>query len=202
MTLRLSARAYTACGAQLLPAIRRFRSGHRGGDAFARFLAGADYCSEDGMQNDKPDNKPTLPTRRPTLPAPPPGAKPDDPPVARRGGTLSLRPLWQIVPRLAVAMGWSPSSSGWCLSVMFPPVFTRSSERAQVNSPVNLVTTPVEGIVTKQIVAVGSTFAQGQSPMTLPESQHRPLRCWWNWSASSSTTRSAMKPPSAKLEGN
>ncbi|WP_441590899.1 HlyD family secretion protein [Cupriavidus sp. RAF20_2] len=118
------------------------------------------------MQNDKPDNKPTLPTRRPTSPAPPPGGKLDDPLVARRGGMLSLRPLWQIVPRLA-SYGMVAFIIWVVLSVMFPPVFTRSSERAVVNSPVNLVTTPVEGIVTKQIVAVGSTFAQGQSLMTL-----------------------------------
>jgi len=115
--------------------------------------------------NDKHDNKPSLPTRRPASPATP-GAKPDDPLVARRGGALSLRPLWQIVPRLA-SYGMVAFIIWIILSVMFPPVFTRSSERAVVNSPVNLVTTPVEGIVTKQIVSVGSAFTPGQPLMTL-----------------------------------
>jgi multidrug resistance efflux pump len=53
------------------------------------------------------------------------------------------------------------------LTVMFPTFFTRSTDRAVINSPVSLVTTPVEGIVTGQSAVVGSTFTAGQSLMTL-----------------------------------
>ncbi|MFY1017164.1 hypothetical protein, partial [Escherichia coli] len=53
------------------------------------------------------------------------------------------------------------------LTVMFPNVFTRSSERAVVNSPVILITSPVEGVVTGQMVAAGRPFQAGQGLMTV-----------------------------------
>jgi multidrug resistance efflux pump len=86
--------------------------------------------------------------------------------VQRRGGSLSLRPLWQIMPRLA-SYGMVAFIIWVILSVMFPFVFSRSSERAIVNSPVTLVTTPVEGVVTKQIAAVGTSFKSGDPLMAL-----------------------------------
>ncbi|MGO4307859.1 HlyD family secretion protein [Cupriavidus sp. RAF12] len=108
--------------------------------------------------NNKLDNKPSLPgpTHRPR----------QDEPLVRQRRELSLRPLWQIAPRL-VSYGMVAFIIWVILSVMFPPVFTRSSERAVVNSPVNLVTTPVEGIVMKQVVAVGAAFKTGQPLMAL-----------------------------------
>lgn len=110
--------------------------------------------------NRKQDHKPTLPTRLP------PSQQPQDLAVERRSGGLSLRPLWQLAPRVA-SYGMVAFIVWVILSVMFPMLFTRSSERAIVNSPVDLVTTPVEGVVTKQITAVGSTFAAGDPLMTL-----------------------------------
>jgi len=109
----------------------------------------------------KVDQKPSVPAR----------LKPSQPPhhdslVQRRGGSLSLRPLWQMMPRLA-SYGMVAFIIWVILSVMFPYVFSRSSERAIVNSPVTLVTTPVEGVVTKQIVTVGSSFKAGQPLMAL-----------------------------------
>jgi len=103
---------------------------------------------------------------KPTLPAQLPGQRQDDALVRDPRRELSLRPLLRIVPRLA-SYGMVAFIIWVILSVMFPPVFTRSSERAVVNSPVNLVTTPVEGIVSDQVVAVGSTFKQGEPLMTL-----------------------------------
>lgn len=108
----------------------------------------------------KQDQKPTVPTRLP------PPQRPQDLPSERRSGALSLRPLWQIMPRVA-SYGMVAFIIWVILSVMFPVIFTRSSERAIVNSPVNLVTTPVEGVVTKQMAAVGSTFPTGAPLMTL-----------------------------------
>nr|WP_224081132.1 HlyD family efflux transporter periplasmic adaptor subunit [Cupriavidus laharis] len=93
----------------------------------------------------------------------------DDALVRRRSREIGLRPLWQIAPRLA-SYGMVAFIIWIILSVMFPPVFNRSSERAVVNSPVNLVTTPVEGVVTHQAVAVGGTFSTGQPLMTLQNS--------------------------------
>ena len=85
---------------------------------------------------------------------------------ARGGRELSKRPLWHMVPRLtsyavAIFVVWV------ILTVMFPPVFTRSSERAVVDGPVNLVTTPVEGVVAGQHVAVGTSFAPGDTLMSV-----------------------------------
>ncbi|GAB7545668.1 HlyD family secretion protein [Cupriavidus sp. 8B] len=85
---------------------------------------------------------------------------------ARGGRELSKRPLWHMVPRLtsyavAIFIVWV------ILTVMFPPVFTRSSERAVVDGPVNLVTTPVEGVVAGQHVAVGTSFAPGDTLMSV-----------------------------------
>ena len=77
-----------------------------------------------------------------------------------------MRPLWYAVPRvgsyLLVLLGvWL------ILSVMFPSLFLRSTDRAVIDSPVHLITTPVEGIVTTQNIAVGGQFKAGQSIMTL-----------------------------------
>jgi len=86
-------------------------------------------------------------------------------PSARR--EVSRRPsLLYVVPRLTsyalVLLGiWL------ILTVMFPTFFTRSTDRAVINSPVNLITTPIEGIVTGQSIAVGGKFSTGQSLMTL-----------------------------------
>ncbi|WP_454738394.1 HlyD family secretion protein [Cupriavidus necator] len=73
-------------------------------------------------------------------------------------------PLWHIVPRMAgygvvLFIVWA------VLTIMFPNVFTRSSERAVVNSPVSLVTSPVEGIVMRQMVAAGQSFTANQALM-------------------------------------
>lgn len=109
------------------------------------------------------DRKPTVPTRLPPSQRPQPQG---DSLAPRRGGSLSLRPVWQVVPRLA-SYGMVAFIIWVILSVMFPYVFTRSSERAIVNSPVTLITTPVEGIVTKQAVPVGAAFKAGQALMGL-----------------------------------
>jgi multidrug resistance efflux pump len=87
-------------------------------------------------------------------------------PVPRGRRDVSARPLLYAVPRLAsyalVLFGiWI------VLEVMFPPLFVRSSERAVINSPVSLITTPVDGIVGSQEIAEGGRFAAGQSLMTL-----------------------------------
>ncbi|GAA4331490.1 multidrug transporter [Pigmentiphaga soli] len=84
----------------------------------------------------------------------------------KRGGALNARPLWQAVPRLA-SYGLVLFGIWVVLAMMFPPMFVRSSERAVVNSPVTLITTPVEGTVTGQSVPVGASFAAGQPLMTL-----------------------------------
>lgn len=114
--------------------------------------------------NKKPDPRPMLPARMQ-----PPPAKAEEPLVRRRSREIGLRPLWQIMPRVA-SYGMVAFIIWVILSVMFPPVFNRSSERAVVNSPVNLVTTPVEGVVTRQAVAMGGTFSAGQPLMTLQNS--------------------------------
>lgn len=98
-------------------------------------------------------------TRLPTL-------RTDELAPATGGRELSKRPLWHVVPRLtsygvAIFIVWV------ILTVMFPPVFTRSSERAVVDGPVNLVTTPVEGVVAGQRVAVGTSFAPGDTLMSV-----------------------------------
>lgn len=85
---------------------------------------------------------------------------------ARGSRELTKRPLWHVVPRLtsygvAVFIVWV------ILTVMFPPVFTRSSERAVVDGPVNLVTTPVEGVVAGQRIPVGASFAPGDTLMSV-----------------------------------
>ncbi|MDF3838731.1 multidrug transporter [Cupriavidus basilensis] len=91
-----------------------------------------------------------------------PNLRTDELTPARGGGKLSKRPLWHVVPRMtsygvAIFIVWV------ILTVMFPPVFTRSSERAVVDGPVNLITTPVEGVVASQHVAVGTSFAPGDT---------------------------------------
>jgi len=109
------------------------------------------------------DRKPTVPTR---LPPDQPKPPPQRDALAPRSSSLSLRPVWQAIPRLA-SYGMVGFIIWIILSVMFPYIFVRSSERAIVNSPVSLITTPVEGVVTKQLVPVGTTFQAGQSLMTL-----------------------------------
>lgn len=112
------------------------------------------------------DQKPTVPTRLPPSPPQRPQQPPPRDAVAKQGGSLSLRPVWQAIPRLA-SYGMVGFIIWIILSVMFPYIFVRSSERAIVNSPVSLITTPVEGVVTKQLVPVGTAFQTGQSLMTL-----------------------------------
>lgn len=106
-------------------------------------------------------------SQRPVLlPAPRPLVRPAGLPGPRRRREVSARPLWYAVPRvgsyLLVLLGiWL------ILSVMFPSLFLRSTDRAVIDSPVHLITTPVEGIVTTQDVAVGGQFKAGQPIMTL-----------------------------------
>lgn len=100
------------------------------------------------------------------LPAPRPLVRPTGLPGPRRRREVSVRPLWYAVPRvgsyLLVLLGiWL------ILSVMFPSFFMRSTDRAVIDSPVHLITTPVEGVVTTQNIAVGGQFKAGQSIMTL-----------------------------------
>ena len=112
------------------------------------------------------EQKPTVPTRLPPSQRPQQPQPPRDALARGSGGSLSLRPIWQVVPRLA-SYGMVAFIIWVILSVMFPYIFTRSSERAIVNSPVSLITTPVEGVVTRQTVAVGTAFKTGQSLMAL-----------------------------------
>ncbi|WP_236903895.1 HlyD family efflux transporter periplasmic adaptor subunit [Cupriavidus malaysiensis] len=79
---------------------------------------------------------------------------------------LAARPLWRLLPRTA-GYGFVLFVVWAVLTVMFPNVFTRSSERAVVNSPVILITSPVEGVVTGQMVAAGRPFQAGQGLMTV-----------------------------------
>ena len=107
----------------------------------------------------KVDQKTSVPTRmKPSLPPPQ-----NDSLVQRRGSAPSL---WRVVPRVA-SYGMVGFIIWVVLSVMFPYIFTRSSERAIVNSPVTLVTTPVEGVVTRQVVAQGGSFKAGDPLMAL-----------------------------------
>lgn len=111
------------------------------------------------------DRKPTVPTRLPPGPQRPMQPPPRDA-LEPRGKSLSLRPVWQVIPRLA-SYGMVGFILWIILSVMFPYIFVRSSERAIVNSPVSLITTPVEGVVTKQLVPPGTAFKAGESLMGL-----------------------------------
>lgn len=115
--------------------------------------------------DDTSSKKPAEPAMPARLPSPQHSSQ-RDALAPRGGGSLSLRPVWQVVPRLA-SYGMVVFIIWVILSVMFPYIFTRSSDRAIVNSPVNLVTTPVEGVVTKQVVQAGTAFAAGQPLMTL-----------------------------------
>jgi len=81
-------------------------------------------------------------------------------------GPLIPRPVWQLLPR-AAGYGFVLFVIWVVLTVMFPNVFTRSSERAVVNSPVTLITSPVEGVVTGQQVARGKPFQASQGLMTV-----------------------------------
>lgn len=106
------------------------------------------------------------PQRQVVLPAPRPPARPAGLPAPRGRRDVTVRPLWYAVPRvgsyLLVLLGiWL------ILSVMFPSLFLRSTDRAVIDSPVHLITTPVDGIVTTQKIAVGGRFAPGQAVMTL-----------------------------------
>ncbi|AOI49381.1 HlyD family secretion protein [Burkholderia oklahomensis] len=76
------------------------------------------------------------------------------------------RPLWHLVPRTA-GYGVVFFVIWMVLTMMFPNIFTRSSERAVVDSQVTLVTSPVEGIVTEQHVAIGKSFEANQPLMTV-----------------------------------
>ena len=70
--------------------------------------------------------------------------------------------LWRLLPRTA-GYGFILFVVWAVLTVMFPNVFTRSSERAVVNSPVTLITSPVEGVVTGQLVPAGKPFQAGRA---------------------------------------
>lgn len=89
------------------------------------------------------------------LPPKPPG------PVGLRSATR-----WHVAPRLA-SYGIAIFFAWLLLSMMLPTVFSHSSERAVVDAPVKLVTTPVEGIVTAQQVKVGTPFQAGDTLMTV-----------------------------------
>ncbi|TCW85904.1 multidrug transporter [Burkholderia sp. SRS-46] len=100
----------------------------------------------------------------------PPGGDPEAPvthdnPVLRRQ-SVARRPLWHLVVRtggygVVLFVIWV------VMTIMFPNIFTRSSERAVFNSQVTLVTSPVEGVVTQQHVAIGKPFAANQPLMTV-----------------------------------
>src|SRR5437868_7723272 len=109
------------------------------------------------------DVKTRSPEQLTANPSPPP-LRADELVPARGGGII--KPLWQVVPRLTgygvvLFILWA------VLSIMFPTVFTRSSERAVVNGPVNLVTSPVEGVVATQLAPAGKAFTAGEKLMTV-----------------------------------
>jgi multidrug resistance efflux pump len=56
---------------------------------------------------------------------------------------------------VVIFMGWT------LLSMVMPPVFTHSSQRAVVDVPATLITTPIEGVVTSQRMHVGDRFRAG-----------------------------------------
>lgn len=87
-----------------------------------------------------------------------------DEPVPR--GRRAPRPLWTLVPR-AAGYGVVFFVIWMVLTIMFPNVFTRSSERAVVNNEVTLVTSPVEGVVTEQHVTAGKPFDANQPLATV-----------------------------------
>ncbi|MGU7772775.1 HlyD family secretion protein [Burkholderia sp. MR1-5-21] len=109
------------------------------------------------MSDQQLDNRP--PESVPGAPAPH-GA-----PVARRPSAVR-RPLWHLAVR-SVGYGVVLFVAWVVLTIMFPNIFTRSSERAVVDSQVALVTSPVEGIVMQQLVATGKPFAANQPLMTV-----------------------------------
>ncbi|CAN0627862.1 Multidrug transporter [Burkholderia multivorans] len=88
-----------------------------------------------------------------------------DDPLMRRLPAARRLP-WHLIVR-AAGYGVALFVIWAVLTIMFPNVFTRSSERAVVNSQVTLVTSPVEGIVTQQHVAIGTPFAANQPLMTV-----------------------------------
>jgi hypothetical protein len=49
------------------------------------------------------------------------------------------------------------------LSMVMPPMFFRSSQRAVVDVPATLVTTPIEGVVTTQRLHIGDRFHAGDA---------------------------------------
>ncbi|RQS60689.1 multidrug transporter [Burkholderia sp. Bp8963] len=92
-------------------------------------------------------------------------APPHDAPVARRQSAVA-RPLWHFAVR-SIGYGVVVFVAWVVLTIMFPNIFTRSSERAVVNSQVSLVTSPVDGIVTQQYVGIGKPFVVNQPLMTV-----------------------------------
>ncbi|GAB3625921.1 multidrug transporter [Pandoraea terrae] len=107
--------------------------------------------------NDTRELRKLEPTGLPT----PKDALPSRPPPAREGPRFWR---WQTMPRLA-GYGIALLIAWVLLTMLLPPVFTHSSERAVVDGPVSLVTTPVDGIVTTQHVQVGAPFKAGDSLM-------------------------------------
>ena len=146
------------------------------------------------------DRKPTVPTRLPPTPPQRPQQPPPRDAIAKPGSPLSLRPVWQVIPRLA-SYGMVGFIIWIILSVMFPYIFVRSSERAIVNSPVSLITTPVEGVVTRQMVPVGTTFTAGQSLMTL-QNQNMDRALLMELTGKKLDNDKRMEAARSKLEGN
>src|ERR1700761_1217101 len=84
---------------------------------------------------------------------------------APRGSTSSGLSRWfsgQSIARLAgfgvvIFIAWT------LLSMVMPPMFFRSSQRAVVDVPTTLVTTPIEGTVASQRLHIGDRFHAGDA---------------------------------------
>jgi multidrug resistance efflux pump len=120
---------------------------------------------ENVMSDQQLDHRRTEPHLGPD-PAPhlPPHLAPDE--LVERRQLAVRRPLWHLVPR-AAGYGVVLFITWAVLTIMFPTIFTRSSERAVVNGQVSLITSPVEGVVTEQHVAAGKPFDASQPLMTV-----------------------------------
>lgn len=109
-----------------------------------------------------PDQLENRPPRTPLTPARTPGSDQ----LAPRRAPVSPWLTWRVVPRMAgygvvLFVAWA------VLTIMFPNVFTRSSERAVLNNPVSLITSPVEGIVMQQHAEAGKPFQANEALMTV-----------------------------------
>ncbi|AKJ67682.1 multidrug transporter [Pandoraea thiooxydans] len=88
--------------------------------------------------------------------------------LARQASPLEVPTVnrWRVIPRVA-GYGVALLIVWMLLSMMLPTLFSHSSERAVIDAPVSLVTTPADGIVTAQQVKVGSQFHAGDTLMTV-----------------------------------